>query len=146
MINQPTLPGVPPLPPERRPGRPTKAAAEEHARAIRKAVMAGRPAARKRAEQRAQQASDHADRVWSNWSGQAARLTLEYGRTAGSAGFLMEEARVYAESKGLDAPPDKRSWGHVAKRLSRGEPGQRLEKCGVATDNYGSNKTRWRVV
>lgn len=145
-MEQPTLDGIPPLPRPRGPGRPTKQDAKDHAAAVRKAVMAVRPAGKKRGAERAEIAGDHADREHSDWRTRACTLALEYGRTVGSAGFLMEEARVYAEGQGLSAPPDKRAWGNVTQRLKVGEPGKRIERCGMDTDAYGSPKWKWRVV
>lgn len=147
MSQQLPLDGLPPLPPERKRGRPTKAAAKAHAETINKAVRAGRRTGMKRAMQRAEVAGDHAERHVDGWKARACTLALEYGRTVGSGGFPMEAARVYAEANGLPDPPDKRAWGTIATILKFAkEPGMRIEKCGSTTDAYGSPKPLWRIV
>lgn len=147
---QPTLNGIPELPPDRRPGRPTKAEAHAHAAQVRKAVMAGLPTrkqAKERAELGAERAAGKADAVVAGWLQSACKLTLEYAHIVGSDGFLIEEARVYAEGQGLAGPPDARSWGKVPTALKVGKPGKRLEACGAAraSTSNGSLKTKWRA-
>jgi hypothetical protein len=149
---QPDLTGIPPLPPARKPGRPTAAAAREHARTLRRAVLAGLPShatAQKRAEDGQARASRSAERAAEGWLERACRLTLEYGREAGSGGFMIEEARLYATSRGLEAPPEPRAWGRVPSILKRAPKGQgkALEACGVdrAVTSNRSWKVRWRI-
>lgn len=143
-----TLGGLPPLPADRPRGRPTKERAKEHAQAVRKAVLANLPSreqAKQRAERGQERAAAHAERVHGGWQDRACDLTLEYGRLAGSAGFLIEEARAYARGQGIEPPPDARSWGKVATRL-RVE--KRIEAIGArrAVTSNGSFKVAWRVL
>ena len=69
-------------------------------------------AAMERAETGMQRAVDHANRVESEWSGQALGLLVAFAKQSGRP-FLIEEARAYAEQNGLPLPPDARSWGAV---------------------------------
>jgi hypothetical protein len=154
-MEQPTLTGIPALPPARSRGRPTKVAAEEHARVTRDAVLAGTKAQRRsRAQARAEQGiattEAHTVRVMgSTWMDQACELVLEFGRPMGSAGFIMEDARIYAYGKLLPKPPEERVWGAVTKRLSSGTapaitriPGT----YGIAASSNNSPKPKWKVL
>lgn len=88
-------------------------------------------------------AVDHANRVESEWSGQALGLLVAFAKSNGGP-FLIEEARRYAESNGLPLPPDARSWGAVTRR-AKGKG--RIEKTGGASAAASSNcslKPLWR--
>lgn len=146
--------GVPPLPPERTPGRPTKAAAEKHARTLHDAVRAGQPQRRRAARQRADRAitlaGDRVARVFGvDWLERACALVLEYGKAVGSAGFIMEDARIYAYGQGLTTPPEERVWGTVTRHLSRPKDAKiaRIPGAyGIATSSNNSPKPKWRTL
>ena len=88
-----------------------------------------------------QRASDHANEAESEWTGQAlahlVAFALEVGRP-----FLIEEARAYAEGKGLPAAPDARAWGTVARRAMAKK---RITKVGfgAAASSNCSPKVLW---
>ena len=58
-------------------------------------------------------AADSAERKHGGWMQEAIRHLRQYAATRG--GFLIEDARSYAEMNGLTAPPDDRAWGAVAR-------------------------------
>lgn len=95
-----------------------------------------------RAELGIQRSVDHANRVESEWSGQALGLLVAFARQRGQP-FLIEEARRWAESNGLREPPDARSWGAVTRRASAKK---RIEKVGAApaASSNCSLKPLWR--
>lgn len=100
-------------------------------------------AAMDRAEVGMQRAVDHANRVESEWSGQALGLLVAFAKQHGGP-FLIEEARQWAESNGLPPPPDARSWGAVTRRA---KAKKRIEKTGGASAAASSNcslKPLWR--
>ena len=91
----------------------------------------------------AQRAVDHANRVESEWSGQALGLLVAFAKQCGRP-FLIEEARQYAEANGLPLPPDARSWGAVTRRAAAK---RRIQKTGGASAAATSNcslKPLWR--
>lgn len=91
----------------------------------------------------AQRAVDHANKVESEWSGQALGLLVAFAKACGRP-FLIEEARRYAEENGLPPPPDARSWGAVTRRAAAK---RRIEKTGGASAAATSNcslKPLWR--
>lgn len=71
------------------------------------------------------QAADHAERVSPDWNAEAYRHLCEFIdwrrliRREFRVSFMVEEARSYAESQGLPAPPDPRAWGGVVGRAVR---------------------------
>lgn len=67
-------------------------------------------------------AVDHANRVESEWSGQALGYLRLYADSNAGHPFLIEEARAWAELQGLPAPPDARSWGAVTRRAAHRKP------------------------
>jgi hypothetical protein len=81
-----------------------------------------------RREQGMQSASDHANEVESEWTGQALALLVAFALDVGRP-FLVEEARAYAQNKGLPPPPDARAWGTVTRRAVAKK---RIEKAGAA--------------
>lgn len=99
-------------------------------------------AAMERAEVGMQRSVDHANRVESEWSGQALGLLVAFAKQHRGA-FLIEEARSWAESQGLPPPPDARSWGAVTRRA---KAKKRIEKAGAAAaaSSNLSLKNTWR--
>ena len=89
-----------------------------------------------------QRAADHANRVESEWTGQALGLLIAFARNVGRD-FLVEEARAWAETQGLQTPPDARSWGAVARRAAAKK---RIRKVGhgAAASSNCSPKVLWR--
>lgn len=86
----------------------------------------------------------HADAVEPLWRERAYSLLLAY--TTLRKSFLVEEAREWAEDRGLPYPPDKRAWGAVILRAA--------EAGVVSADGYGLVRdpkshrhpaTLWRV-
>lgn len=90
-----------------------------------------------------ERAVNHANRVESEWSGQAMGHLTIYARQIGRP-FLIEEARAFAESHGLPLPPDARAWGAVAQRAARKK---HIEKAGfgAAASSNCSPKVLWRA-
>ncbi len=90
-----------------------------------------------------QRAAEHANAVESEWTGQALGMLLAFV-SEHPAPFLIEEARAWAEARGLPAPPDKRSWGAVARRAAAKK---RIVKDGFgeAASSNRSPKVRWRA-
>ncbi|WP_202842006.1 hypothetical protein [Luteimonas saliphila] len=91
-----------------------------------------------------QRAAEHANRVESEWTGQALGMLIAFASEQ-SGPFLIEEARAWAEARGLPEPPDKRSWGSVARSAA--------SKRHIVKDGFGSAassncspKVRWRRV
>lgn len=100
-------------------------------------------AAMERAEIGMQRAVDHANRVESEWSGQALGLLVAFAKQARRP-FLIEEARAYAEKNGLPLPPDARSWGAVTRRA---KAKRRITKTGggaAAASSNASLKPLWQ--
>lgn len=58
-------------------------------------------------------AVDHANRVTPDWQAQAFGLFAEYCKLNKGKTFMTEDARWFAEERGLPAPPDKRAWGGI---------------------------------
>lgn len=100
-------------------------------------------AALTRADAGIERSARHANRVHSEWTGQALGMLTVFASQCGRP-FLIEEARVWAEARGLPMPPDKRSWGSVTRSAVFKK---RIEDSGdtarVASSN-GSKKTLWR--
>lgn len=88
-----------------------------------------------------QRASDHANDAESEWTGQALALLVAFALEVNRP-FLIEEARAYAEGKGLPAPPDLRAWGTVTRRAMAKK---RIEKVGfgAAASSNCSPKVLW---
>ena len=91
----------------------------------------------------AKAAADRADRHIEEWTAKAVALFAEYANKT-IFPFLTEDARQYAESRGLAEPPDSRAWGHVARRC---------KKAGIITavgfaparSSNGSAKVLWKA-
>jgi hypothetical protein len=64
-----------------------------------------------------QRAVEHADAVDLFWSERAYGHVMDFCRT--KITFLTEDARAFAEGRGLQAPPDGRAWGAVMQRAAR---------------------------
>jgi hypothetical protein len=90
----------------------------------------------------AKAAAARADREIDEWTQKAVALFATFAKITSSP-FLTEEARQYAESHGLSAPPDGRAWGHVAKRCQRA--GFVISAgFGAAKSSNGSPKVLWK--
>lgn len=87
-------------------------------------------------------AAAHANRVESEWTGQALGMLTAYAHQADGP-FLIEQARAWAEEKGLPPPPDKRSWGAVARQAAAKN---RIRKAGYApaASSNCSPKVQWQ--
>ena len=96
-------------------------------------------------EQGALAAAQHADWDSMGWTQKASVLFLDYARDVMlGQPFLTEDARAWAESKGLPPPPDNRAWGFIAKAMRES---QHIAFAGYApakTSN-GSPKCLWRL-
>jgi hypothetical protein len=90
----------------------------------------------------AKAAAARADREIDDWTQKAVALFAEYAKKAPSS-FLTEEARQFAESHGLSAPPDGRAWGHVAKKCQRAGV-VTSAGFGAAKSSNGSPKVLWK--
>ena len=97
--------------------------------------------ARERAEQGIESSGAHADAVESGWRFQALALVTAFANEIGRP-FVVEEARAYAEKRGLPDPPDARAYGSVV-RLARAKG--RIRKVGYAptASSNGSPKCLW---
>ncbi len=62
--------------------------------------------------------ADHAELNEPGWQEEAFRLFRIF-LDAVTRGFQTEEARSWAESHGLNDPPDKRAWGGIIRRAAR---------------------------
>jgi hypothetical protein len=90
----------------------------------------------------ARAAAARADREIDEWTKKAVALFADFAKQAPSP-FLTEEARHFAESHGLSAPPDGRAWGHVAKNCQRA--GVVISAgFGAAKSSNGSPKVLWK--
>jgi hypothetical protein len=90
----------------------------------------------------AKASADRADRQIDEWTKRASELFGEFAKQSNGP-FLTEEARFYAESHGLQSPPDGRAWGHVAKSAQRRGV---VVSAGFAAakSSNGSPKVLWR--
>jgi len=88
--------------------------------------------------------AEHANAEESEWTGQALGFLTMYAGQHKGAGFLIEEARTWAEARGLPEPPDARAWGAVTKRA---QAKGRIEKAGsaCAASSNMALKTTWRA-
>lgn len=69
-------------------------------------------------------AVQHADAVELFWSESAYAHLMDFCRT--QKAFLTEEARQFAEGRGLTNPPDSRAWGAVIRRAAKNGLIQRI--------------------
>lgn len=91
----------------------------------------------------AKASADRADREIDDWTEKAVALFAEYA-TKKPLPFLTEQARQFAESRGLSSPPDGRAWGHVAKRCQRA--GITVsDGFAAARSSNGSPKVLWKA-
>jgi hypothetical protein len=98
--------------------------------------------ARQRGHRAAALAAARADRVQDEWTVKAIAWTRQFADRRRDTPWLMEEARAFAEDGGLEAPPDKRAWGHVVQALKR-QGVLRSMGTGAARSSHGSPKVRW---
>lgn len=87
--------------------------------------------------------SDRADRELGDWSIRAQNFLMQFAQST-PHGFLVEDARAYAELHGLESPPDSRAWGHIVKTAGR----QHLlvsDGYGIAKSSNGSPKVKWKL-
>ena len=89
-----------------------------------------------------QRAADHANRVESEWTGQALGMLTAYA-TSASEPFLIEQVRAWAEKHGLPEPPDARSWGAVTRRAAAKRLIEKVGYAPAASSNC-SPKVQWR--
>jgi len=90
-----------------------------------------------------ERSADHANRVESEWTGQALGLLIAFAKQIGRP-FLIEEARTYAEANGLLPPPDARSWGAVTRRAAAKKRIEKTGGAGAAASSHCSLKPLWR--
>jgi hypothetical protein len=100
--------------------------------------------ARQHGHTRAKDAADHANRVSPQWIETAVCFVRLFSLEHRAQTFLAEDVRAAAESWGLSAAPDGRSWGHVMKRAEREGF---VVPCGyrAAVSSRGSPKVLWRA-
>jgi hypothetical protein len=53
-----------------------------------------------------------------DWAPMATRLCREFYWQAGPNGALFEDARQYAETRGLPRPPSPNAWGAIARNMA----------------------------
>jgi hypothetical protein len=96
-------------------------------------------------QQGALTAAQHADWDSMGWTQKASILFLDYARDVMlGQPFLTEDARAYAETKGLALPPDNRAWGFIAKAMR--ESGHIVfAGYAPAKSSNGSPKCQWRL-
>ena len=87
-----------------------------------------------------QNSVEHADRVEMFWSESAYGHLMDYCRL--QQAFLTEEAREFAESRGLTPPPDSRAWGAVIRRAAKNGLIQRVGYKPAKSSNL-SPKCLW---
>ena len=87
--------------------------------------------------------SDRADRELGDWSTRAHNFLIQFAQS-NPYGFLVEDARAYAELYGLEPPPDSRAWGHIIRTAKRE---QLVVSCGygIAKSSNGSPKVKWKL-
>ena len=90
-----------------------------------------------------ERAIDHADRTDVFWSDTAYAHVMEFCRV--QKAFLTEEARAFAESRGLNPPPDGRAWGAVMRRAAKNGLIQRIGYKPAKSSNL-SPKCLWGAV
>lgn len=90
----------------------------------------------------AKASADRADREINDWTSKATAFFQEYAFLSVDS-FLTEEARHYAESKGLPSPPDGRAWGHIAQAAKRAGIIVSVG-FGPAQSSNGSPKVLWK--
>lgn len=97
--------------------------------------------AQERADAGIESSGAHADRVEDGWRYQALALLTAFANEVGRP-FVVEEARAYAEQRGLPDPPDARAYGSVV-RLARAKG--RIKRVGYApaASSNGSPKCQW---
>jgi hypothetical protein len=90
----------------------------------------------------AQASAERADREIDDWTNKAVALFATFAKITPYP-FLTEDARQFAESRGLSSPPDGRAWGHIAKRVQRA--GITVSAgFGSAKSSNGSPKVLWK--
>jgi len=97
--------------------------------------------ARKRRDAGIAKSGEHAG---SDWRAAAIASIGDFVRVKGMTPFLAEEAREYAQRRGLALPPDGRAWGMVFQAARRAGI---IEAIGYAPSRSSnlSPKVRWRA-
>lgn len=87
-------------------------------------------------------AVEHADRTTDGWRFQALSLLVAYAHEVRKP-FLVEDARRWAEARGLEPPPDGRAYGAVVRMAAR----RVLKQAGYgpAASSNGSPKVLWEL-
>jgi hypothetical protein len=88
-------------------------------------------------------AVDHANRKSPDWEAYAFLFLMRYARLRNEP-FLIEDAREWAYSQGLDLPPDGRAWGAVTRFAATRH---HLVRCGTgnARSSNNSPKVLWAL-
>ena len=91
----------------------------------------------------ARKAAEKNERASPGWMALACALVDTYSQEHAGTSWLLEDARAFAEARGLPSPSDKRSWGHVVGVLRRQG---RIVTAGFAgaKSSHGSPKVLWR--
>lgn len=90
-----------------------------------------------------QQVVDRADELDPNWSERAYGALTLYCRFFRTVEFIAEDARGWAESRGLiSAPHDSRAWGAVMKRAAKNMLIRKVGYAPAKSSNL-SPKVQW---
>lgn len=99
-------------------------------------------AALERRDQGIERSAARANRAESEWTGQALGMLTAYASQVGRP-FLVEEARPWAEARGLPPPPDARSWGAVTRSAIRKNRIRDSGEMARSASSNNSKKTLW---
>lgn len=90
-----------------------------------------------------QRAVQHADAVDMFWSETAYAHVFDFCKTQTT--FLTEDARAFAEGRGLNPPPDGRAWGAVMQRAARNGLMRKVGYAPAKSSNL-SPKVLWEAL